>query len=154
MSDQGYQHRYADDLRELLWAAEASGKAFAGYAADATSPELKEMMAAGKSEGEKQIATLQELLQAAGAAAEGRPNAVVAATIAAGRTRVDGASGVALKDLAVIDALRVTLHYYIAAFDMTALLARRLGREDGAGAIGAMRDHMIEKDADYARLAA
>lgn len=154
MSSNGFQERYVEDLGMLLAAAETSGKAFAGYAETATSPELKKMLGDGKEEGEQQIDALRELLRGAGAQAEGTANPVVDTMMATGRKRVDSASGPVLTDLAVIDALRVTLHYYIAAYDMVAIMARNLGLSGEAGGVTAMRGHMDEKDRDYGRLAA
>ena len=153
MTNQGYKDRYIGDLRALLSAAQASGGAFAEYGAAATSADLKQLMDSGADEDTKQLDALRGFLTAAGPSTEGTPNSVVDALIAEGKHRVGSSDDPELRDAAVIDALRANLHYYIAAYGAAGELASRLGHGDDARALSEMRDHMIDKEAEYGRLA-
>lgn len=150
-----------DNLKKLissgLPALKAGGDIAAAATAEinnsATDPELKTALEQGNAAAETWAARVDRAIEEAGESAEGE-NPILEAHYDVSRRIRDAAPDAQVRDLGIIAAGQLALHYWIAAFGTMAAYAQNAGLEQTAREMGQSAEEAKQADDLHTQLAA
>ena len=119
----------------------------------ATDPELKSVLATGNDTAKEWQTRVEQAMQEAGASGEGE-NPILEAHYQVSKQIRDAAPDDQVRDLGIIAAGQLALHYWIAAFGTLKAYAGKLEMTQTEQAMGQSADEAKQADEQYTQLAA
>jgi ferritin-like metal-binding protein YciE len=135
-----------DEIRDIYDAEKQLVKALPKMAKAASSTELSDALKEHLEQTQGQVQRLEQVFEALGAKAKGKPCAGMKGLIEEGQEVIGGDSSDELKDLAIIGAAQRVEHYEIAAYGTARTFAEQLGKQDIVDLLQETLDE--EKEAD------
>ena len=132
---------------------EVAAKATDEISNDASHPDLKAALEQGNQTSKQWADRIQRALQQAGGGGEQRDNPVLEARYEVSRRIRQEAPDAMSRDLGIIAAGRLALHYWIAAFGTMANYARHLGMDDVARDMKTSDEEAKQADEQHTQLA-
>lgn len=119
-----------DEIRDIYDAEKQLVKALPKMAKAASSTELSDAIREHLEQTQGQVQRLEQVFEALGAKAKGKPCAGMKGLIEEGQEIIGADSSDELKDLAIIGAAERVEHYEIAAYGTARTFAEQLGKQD------------------------
>ena len=150
-----------ENLKQLvtqgLLALKAGGRVAAAATDEingsATDPELKAALETGNDTAKQWQARIEQAITEAGASGEGE-NPILEAHYEVSKRIRDAAPDAQVRDLGIIAAGQLALHYWIAAFGTMKAYASKVGMTQTEQAMGQSADEAKQADEQYTQLAA
>ena len=143
------QNSLQELIRSGLPTLKAGGRVAANAADEistsATDPELKSFLDTGNDTAEQWQARIDRAMQEAGTSEEGE-NEILEAHFRVSKQIRDAAPDDQVRDLGIIAASQLALHYWIAAFGSMAAYAKQAGIDQTAQEIGQSLDEAKQAD--------
>lgn len=153
MANDAMKDVYVQGLQALHTAGQQGSQAAASILEAASAPELKQELQQGSQLAQRQAERLQQLMQAAGAPAQGTQNEISEGIIAASKRIMQSARDPQTRDAGIIASGQIALHYHIAAYGTLAGHAKALGMMDAARMLHEMVEETKRQDERYTQLA-
>ncbi len=152
MADQELKLLVAQGLQALQAGSQVAKAATAEIQNDASHPDLKSALQAGNRTAEQWDQRIQKALQEAGGA-EDQGNPILDAHYEVSRRIRQKAADTSSRDLGIIAAGQLALHYWIASFGTLRSYASKLGLTDTEQAMQASLEEAKQADQQHTALA-
>ncbi len=152
MADQELKMLVAQGLQALKAGSEVAKKATGEIQNDASSPELQAALQAGNKTSEQWAQRIAQALQEAGSA-EDTGNPVLDAHYEVSKKIRQKAPDAATRDLGIIAAGQLALHYWIASFGTLRNYAAKLGMSQAEQGMAASLEEAKQADQQHTALA-
>lgn len=153
MNEENLKQLVADGLLAVKAGGRVAAAATDEINGSATDPELKSVLATGNDTAKEWQAHVEQAMTEAGASGEGE-NPILEAHVRVAKQIRDSASDDQVRDLGIIAAGQLALHYWIAAFGTLRAYAERLGMTQTAQAMGQSVEEAKRADEQHTQLAA
>ena len=144
---------FVHQLQDVFYAENQILKALPKMAAKATDPELKSTLETGNETAKEWQTRVDQAMSETGASGEGE-NPILEAHYEVSRKIRDAASDDQTRDLGIIAAGQLALHYWIAAFGTLKAYAGKLGMTQTEQAMSQSVDEAKQADEQHTQLAA
>ena len=152
MADQELKVLVANGLQAARAGSEVAKQATAEIAGDASHPDLKAALQSGNKTAEQWAQRIEQALQQVGGG-EDHGNKIMDAHYEVSRLIRQAAKDATSRDLGIVAAGQLALHYWIAAFGTLASYAGRIGMTEVAQSMHACAEEAKQADGQHTALA-
>lgn len=153
MNEENFKQLVTQGLLALKAGGRVAAAATDEISGSATDPELKSVLSTGNDTAKEWQARVEQAMQEAGASGEGE-NPILEAHYRVSKQIRDAAPDAHVRDLGIIAAGQLALHYWIAAFGTLEAYAGKLGMTQTEQAMSQCVDEAKQADEQHTQLAA